>query len=385
MSIPPPLPPEQGAPTPVAATPPVPAPPPAPAPAADPTLLATRCPGCGSQLGFAAGTSSMRCLMCGYFAEIAHDPDATVDEHDYETWARTNAGRAVASLGGHVMRCEGCGATTESTAISSSCQFCGGHLVGITPTEGVIPPEAVVPFALDQAKAREAFTKWVTSRFFGPSALKDVDAEESLRGTYLPYWTFDARTSSEYEGQRGDDYTVKVDDDRTETRTEWSYRSGTVRRSFDDIVVPGSAQLTPKEARGAGSADLVKALPYRAEYVAGFSTVRYDVDPPRGLEQAKSVMAGVIRDDVERAIGGDRQRISEIRTAYAAVMFKLVLMPFWIATYMYAGKQWQVVINASTGKVTGKHPVSAIKVALTVLAGIVLLVVVAILYTKSRT
>lgn len=371
MSIPPPFPPQPED--------------TASASAEDAALLATRCPGCGSQLGFAARTSSMRCLMCGYFAEIAHDPDASVDEHDYETWAANNAGRAVASLGGHVLRCEGCGATTESTAISTACQFCGGHLVGITPTEGVIPPEAVVPFALDQTAARAAFTKWVTSRFFGPRALKDVDAEESLRGTYLPYWTFDARTTSEYEGQRGDDYTVKVDDDRTETRTRWSHRSGTVRRSFDDIVVPGSAQLTPKEARGAGSADLAKAQPYRAEYVAGFSTVRYDVDPPRGLETAKQVMAGVIRDDVERAIGGDRQRISQIRTAYAAVMFKLVLMPFWIATYMYAGKQWQVVINASTGKVTGKHPVSAVKVALTVVGGLVLLVLALYLYSRTRT
>lgn len=371
MTVPPPLPPEQG---------------PGPVPAApeDQSLLATQCPGCGSQLGFAAGTSSMRCLMCGYFAEIAHDPDASVDEHDYESWVANNAGRAVADLGGHVLRCEGCGATTESTALSTACQFCGGHLVGITPTEGVIPPEAVVPFALDQSAARTAFTRWVGSRFFGPRALKEVDAEESLRGTYLPYWTFDARTSSDYVGQRGDDYTVRVDD-RTETRTRWSHRSGTVRRTFDDVVVPGSAQLTPREARGAGSADLRTAQPYRPEYVAGFSTVRYDVDPPRGLESAKAIMASTIRSDVERAIGGDHQRITSIRTSYAAVMFKLVLMPFWIATYMYAGKQWQVVINGSTGKVTGKFPLSPLKIALTVLAGLVVLVLAIYLYSRSQT
>lgn len=357
------------------------APPPQPMPE---ELLATRCPGCGSQLGFAAGTSSMRCLRCGYIADITHDPHAAVNEHDYSAWAASNAGRAVASLGGHVMKCDGCGATTESTAISTSCQFCGGHLVGITPTEGVIAPEAVVPFALDQAAAREAFTRWVTSRFFGPRSLKDVDAEESLRGTYLPYWTFDARTTSDYEGERGDDYTVKIDDDRTETRTRWSHRSGRVERSFDDIVVEGSDQLTTREARGAGRADLTQAEPYRSEYVAGFSTVRYDVDPPEALETAKRVMARTIRTDVHRDIGGDRQRVSEIRTAYAEVMFKLVLMPFWIATYMYAGKQWQVVINASTGKVTGKHPVSVIKVVLTVIVTLVLIAVAFLLFVKLQ-
>ncbi|MGP7960910.1 hypothetical protein ACTVCO_08895 [Sanguibacter sp. A247] len=357
------------------------APPPQPVPE---ELLSTRCPGCGSQLGFAAGTSSLRCVTCGYVAEIGRTPDAAVDEHDYAEWAATNAGRTVASLGGHVMKCDGCGSTTESTALSTSCQFCGGHLVGITPTEGVVAPEAVVPFALDNAAARAAFTRWVTSRFFGPNSLKDVDAEESLRGTYLPYWTFDAHTTSDYEGQRGDDYTVRIDDDHTETRTRWSHRSGRVERFFDDIVVDGSEQLTTRESRGAGRADLDKAEPYRPEYVAGFSTVRYDVDPPQALETAKRVMARTIRSDVERDIGGDRQRVAEIRTAYAAVMFKLVLMPFWIATYMYAGKQWQVVINASTGKVTGKHPVSVIKVVLTIVASLVALALAFFLYMKTR-
>ncbi|WP_216093409.1 hypothetical protein [Cellulosimicrobium cellulans] len=325
-------------------------------------------------------------MACRARVEIVHAPGDAVDEHSYDAWLAT-AAAPVALAGAQALACDGCGATTRGTDLSAACQFCGGHLVVATPVEGVVEPEAVVPFAVAGDAAREAFRGWVRSRWFAPGALKKVGDTESLRGTYVPHWTFDAETTSQWSGQRGDAYYVTVGDGenrRTERRVRWTPVSGTTHRAFDDVLVPASTQLADRDLEKLGPWRLEQAAPYRPEYLAGFETARYDVDPPHGLERAKDEMAPVIRDDVRGAIGGDEQRVLRISTAYAAVLFKLVLLPLWIATYVYAGKQWQVMVNANTGEVVGRRPYSAWKIALAVLAGLAVVAAVVVWYLSTQ-
>ena len=63
-------------------------------------------------------------------------------------------------------------------------------------------------------EVRKAFKGWVTSRWFAPSSLKKVGSTEQLTGTYLPHWTYDSATATNYTGERGEHYWV------TETYTE---------------------------------------------------------------------------------------------------------------------------------------------------------------------
>ena len=79
-----------------------------------------------------------------------------------------------------------------------------------------------------------------------------------------------------------------------------------------------------------------------------------------------------MRDD----IGGDEQHVSSVQTGYRAVTYKLVLLPVWLAAYVYAGRTFEVAINARTGEVLGERPWSVAKIVAAVLA--VLLVVLAV-------
>ena len=175
------------------------------------------------------------------------------------------------------------------------------------------------------------------------------------------------------------------DEERQERRVSWTPVSGHVARDFDDVLVPASSQVAERDLSKLGPWPLSHAVPFRAEYLAGFTTARYDVEPPAGLDRAKQKMAPVIKDDVERDIGGDEQRVGSIRTAYADVMFKLVLLPLWIATYVYAGKQWQVMVNANTGQVIGRRPYSFGKIVLAVLAGLLVVAALVFWYLRSQT
>ncbi|MDN4163399.1 hypothetical protein [Nocardioides abyssi] len=354
------------------------------------------CPSCGSQLSYTPGTTVLTCGACGASREIETGEDTTVDEHSFDEWLAANAHVRVASLGGQVLRCEGCGAQMETTDLAETCQFCTGHLVVLSTPEGLIAPEAVVPFTIAQAGAQAEFKKWVSSRWFAPSSLKKVGGAHSLKGTYVPHWTFDARTASHYTGKRGDHYYVTrtrtVSDGNGGTRTEtyqerhtrWSNASGRVARDFDDVLVPATARLATDRLDEMGPWRLETATAYQPEFLSGYSALRYDVDPQDGSQTARARMAEVIEGDVRSDIGGDEQRISSVDTSYAQVMFKLVLLPLWLASYAHGGKQWQVMVNANTGKVTGERPWSSVKIALAVIAAVILVAVVALLIAQGR-
>ena len=81
-------------------------------------------------------------------------------------------------------------------------------------------------------------------------------------------------------------------------------------------------------------------------------------------------MAKVIERDCRKDIGGDEQRVEQVATNHSDITFKLVLLPVWIACYIYAGKTWRVYINDRTGEVMGERPYSKLKIALAVLTGL---------------
>ena len=83
---------------------------------------------------------------------------------------------------------------------------------------------------------------------------------------------------------------------------------------------------------------------------------------------------------MRRDIGGDEQRIDDVETQYANVMFRHLLLPVWIGAYRFQNKVYQVAVNARTGEVQGERPYSTAKIALLVaaiLAIIAILVVIA--------
>lgn len=387
---PPPLPGTPPPPLPVTATPEAP-----PAPTPGPAPLSSVCPNCGAQTAYAPGTTSLRCGSCGTELAIA-GPDVAIEEHSYDEWQAKHGAVEVASLGGQVVQCQGCGATTETKDLAGACQFCGGALVALDHPPGLVPPEAVVPFHVDPRGAKDAFGEWVSSRWFAPNALKKVGSTEALQGTYVPHWTFDAQTRTDYTGQRGEHYYVTVShqvsdgkggtrtETRQEQRTRWYPASGRVARFFDDVLVVASHRLDAKKLEKMGPWQLAEARPFQQEYLTGYSALRYDVDPKEGAKEARGEMKQVIEGDCRDDIGGDEQRVSSMDVTYSEAMFKLVLMPLWIATYLYSGKTWQVMVNANTGEVVGDRPYSVWKIVLAVVAALVVIGVVVAVVMASR-
>jgi len=349
-------------------------------------MQAAACDGCGAGLEYAPGTTTLRCPYCGRQQEIA-PPSRPVYEHSFATLAhkpRVPVERVAAQR----FVCGKCGAKTLGAVLAQRCQFCAAPLVVDTTTDPQVPPEAVLPFAFDRDGARAAFRKWVKSRWFAPNNLKRMMDTESMRSTYLPYWTFDSQTESFYKGARGTYYyttqTYTDSQGRTQTRqvrhTLWTPASGTVARAFDDVLIPATTIVAPDRLAKLDPWPLKQAVPYDPNYLLGYQALRYDVEPESGFEQAKAIMARQIEKDCLRDIGGNEQRLSSVKTKYSRVTFKLVLLPVWIGAYVYGGEPYQILINGITGEVQGARPYSAAKIIAAVVAVIVVIAVLAYLH-----
>ncbi|AHI00347.1 hypothetical protein GCM10010174_78830 [Kutzneria viridogrisea] len=342
------------------------------------------CGGCGARVQFAPGTNVLKCPYCGFQQQI------TAGDRQIREYALAELGtlprKPVGSIGAYVLACPRCAARTETNESASPCQFCGTPLVVDPNATGQIVPEAVLPFRLDHNGVRGALGSWISSRWFAPNALKKVSTAESTKGTYLPHWTFDSQTTSYYTGARGEHYYVTESytdsDGNRQTRqvrhTRWYHVSGQVSRFFDDVLVPASVVVPPQKLDQLAPWPLPEAQPYQPQYLAGYHSLRYDIEPETSLEEAKARMAQVIQQDCSNDIGGDEQRVESVNTNHADMTFKLMLLPVWIACYVYAGKNWQVLINGVTGEVIGDRPYSKGKIALAVV--LALLVVAVLVY-----
>lgn len=347
------------------------------------------CKECGALLKYAPGTTHLKCEYCGASNDIVEAAKPTVvEEIDFEKFLNENDA-TVEKTEIVTVKCGNCGASTtlKPNVISDACPFCASPLVVSGGTaHSIIKPKYLLPFKVDQKPAFEQFKKWVNGLWFAPNDLKQyVDNAEKLNGMYIPYWTYDANTISDYSGERGDNYVTtetytaiengkSVTRTRSVTRIRWSYRTGTVYNNFDDVLVLASNSLPEEYTQALEPWDLESLTGFSEKFLSGFRTESYQVDVKTGFEKSKVIMSDEIRSTICQDIGGDHQRINTVQTTYNDITFKHILLPIWISAYRYNEKVYRFMINGRTGEVQGERPYSTVKIVLTVLASIVVLV-----------
>ena len=147
--------------------------------------------------------------------------------------------------------------------------------------------------------------------------------------------------------------------------------------------MPASTRLAPERVDALAPWPLERAVPYRPDYLAGHQTLRYDVEPDQGLAARSSGWRRSSRTTAATTSAVTSSAVSSMDVRYADVMFKLVLLPIWVAAYLHAGRTYQVFVNAHTGEVVGERPYSVPKIVAAVVAG--LIVVAVLLYFYART
>ncbi len=337
------------------------------------TANTIKCKNCGANLSFKPGTDSLTCQYCQTQNEIVVEK-IEITENDYNSFLEQNVSSSEKQTISTV-KCDSCGSSTTlpPNVTSSSCPYCDTPLViKNAATCSIIKPKYLLPFKVERNKAKEGFIKWVGGLWFAPNKLKDYAQHslEKLKGVYMPYWTYDSNTHSNYTGLRGVYYyvteTYRDSQGKTQTRqvrhTNWFPASGSVNNSFDDILVCASHSLPKKLVQDLEPWDLLELVAYNDQYLAGFVTESYQTELQPGFEEAKERMQPIIRSSVNSDIGGDTQQITSLNTQYNDISFKHILLPLWISAYKYNNKVYRFTINARTGEVQGERPYSAWKI-----------------------
>lgn len=365
------------------------------------------CRSCGAKLSFAPGTETLKCPYCGAGNDIPTSADR-VEELSLEDWLKQLESSQETHQQEQV-KCQNCGGeqTLPANLFATSCTFCGSPITSKSYAQRLIKPKSLVPFKITRLQAQDKWRAWIRGLWLAPGALKKfAQGDGGIKGIYIPYWTFDAKTYTNYAGQRGDDHTesYQTTNDKGErvtesrTRTDWTNVSGNVSFFHDDVLVAGSNSFA--DATGAGAArnaDVAQAqqalrsiggtalgaavgtlsnrlaggfrtwntkelVPYQEEYIAGFQAEAYRIGLKEAFVEGKQQIDNRVEQLVRADIGGDHQRITSINTQYSHLTFKHILLPMWVSAYLFSGKTYRFLVNGQSGEVVGESPKSGWKI-----------------------
>ncbi len=345
------------------------------------------CPSCGGESQWNPAKKALVCPFCGTVSPAQVELSATgteiIVEHDLVAALRgipdDQRGWQAKKIS---VKCQSCQAISvfDPEHVSQRCDFCGSTaLVPYEEIKEAFRPESLLPMKLSESQVRDSIRTWYGNRWFAPNKLKRAALTDTVKGLYIPYWTFDAQVHAEWTAESGYYYyeteTYTDANGRTQTRQvqriRWEFSSGQLDHFFDDELVPASKGVQEAMLRKIEpfptTTDLV---PYNAGFLSGWVVERYQIDLVAAAQEARQEMD----EEMERLCGaqvpGDTHRNLQVQSDYTGQTFKHILTPIWLLTYNYGAQHYQVVINGYTGVIAGKYPKSWVKITLAVLAAL---------------
>ena len=336
------------------------------------------CPACGAEATWDPARQEIVCGYCGARSPANEDlPEAgpsAIAEHDLLTALRSLPADRRGWEGTRTeVRCQHCNAISvfEAERIGQRCDFCGSSsLVPYEEVQEVFRPESLLPLKIGESEVREAMRRWYASRWFAPNALARRALTDTVHALYLPYWTFDAQVSADWQAESG--YYYYVTEHYTDAqgksqvrqvqKVRWEPSWGSLSHFFDDELVAASRGVKAKLLSGVEPFPTAELVAYNAGYLAGWTVERYQIDLEAAASHARERMTRTLHSLCADQVPGDTHRNLQVQADWSGQTFKHVLVPVWILTYDYHRKSYQVVVNGYTGRIAGERPYSFWKI-----------------------
>ena len=346
------------------------------------------CAACGAQAEWNPAKQLLVCPFCGTSApfEVDETTGAFV-EHDLAKALRElpDASRGWQAEKRSV-QCQSCKAVSvfDPERVGQNCNFCGSPaLVDYQEIKAPIRPQCILPFKITEPQVREQIRNWYARKWLAPNKLKQRALVDRVRGIYIPYWTFDADAVCPWQAEAGHYYytsqTYRDNKGRTQTRqvrhTRWEPASGVVRHFFDDEPVPATRGVSHTLLQQVEPFPAEPMVPYDTAYLSGFVVEHYQINLVEAAQNSQVQMTRKLHDMCAAQVPGDTHRNLTIQPSFSAQTFKHLLVPIWLLTYTYGAKIYPVVVNAHTGEMAGKYPLSPWKVAFVVVLVIIAVIV----------
>jgi len=339
------------------------------------------CPACGAEAHWNPTKQALICPYCG-----TESPVELKTRSDGTVIAERDLAAALKSIPASArgwrtattsVRCQSCRAISvfDPDKIGKRCEFCGSSaLVPYEQVDDPFSPESLLPFKIDETRSRELIRDWYGRQWLAPNAFKNKALVDTVRGLYLPYWTFDAKADARYTAEAGTYYYTGSGKNRRR-HVRWRPTSGAISHVFDDDLVCASVGVNGAMLRKIEPFPTDSLIPFDPGYLAGWTVERYQIDLVAAAEKSREQMLATLRQMCASDIKADTYRNLNVNATFSHETFKHILVPVWLLTYVYRVTTYQVLVNGVTGSITGSRPWSWIKIALLVLLGLVILAI----------
>ena len=340
-----------------------------------------QCPSCSGPLHWDATLQKLKCDFCG----------STFSNAEIEEYYRA-AAQGTATIDVEVMQwteeeakhlraysCPSCGAQLlcdENTA-ATSCPYCGNPTVVPAQFTGALKPDYVIPFKLTKDQAVDKLRDFYRGKPLLPKAFTAHNHIEEIKGVYVPFWLYDATVdvNAAYRAERV--HTVQQGDELvTITEHYRLIRGGTV--SFSGVPADASSKMPDDFMDSIEPFDYKEIVPFSMSYLPGYMADRYDVEPEVDAQRAENRMRNSTTSEIHKTIigySGVFPESQQLNIRRGTVHY--ALLPVWMLSTRWSGKNYLFAMNGQTGKMVGDMPTDYGKMILTfvliTVAGIVLL------------
>lgn len=261
--------------------------------------------------------------------------------------------------------CNNCGAEilTDPDTTATNCSFCGAPVVLGDRLRGELAPAKVIPFSISKEEAIAAFKKWCRNGLLTPRGFMAADRIKEITGIYVPFWMYDLDSNAQVEavGTKIRTYT-RGDYIYTETRFYNVYRDIDLR--YVNVPVDASEKLNDELMDKLEPYHYGNLKEFKTPYLAGYIAEKYNFTDEELYSRVKEKVQPFIDSYIQSTIQGYatvNYKNKQIHTSKKNAMY--VLLPVWMFAYDYDDQEHIFAMNGQTGKVVGKPPLSAGKIA----------------------
>ncbi len=272
------------------------------------------------------------------------------------------------------LQCQQCGAGLRLLRYDKTvvCPYCdSSNVVSRPPQAGIPSPAFVVPFARPEGEVHALVARWGQQLpWYVPEGFKRLRVEE-LKPVYVPAYLFAGEVDARWSASVGYRY-VDTRGNKVRRGEEWREVLGTLRMRLANILVSASHRLTNKDLARVEPYDFGRIARYSDAAIAGWPAEEAARSPRDTDEELDGEIEEQLQGRVANLVPGEMKKAPSVSWKLHDEKLDLLLVPVWsmLVRYSPTGAPVRVLVNGQTGKVWGEAPVSKVKVALAVLAGL---------------
>lgn len=334
----------------------------------------SKCQNCGGELYY---NPQKKCISCRYCETTFFLPKKTSNAYIVRQFDG-NFHPNQLNQGLTAYQCKTCKNVyyMSSEEKSKKCPNCGNNDAEIINDEGYCA-DGIIPFEISKEEASQKMYNFLKTKSKVPTVLVKMAKQQKLMGVFVPVVNYSFNMSSSYSAtitelkrdNSGSYYGVKL----PIFNNKLSHIKS-LDKCLSDVETDDLLPLFDEK-------DYAKIIPYMPEYTFGYRVDSVNKDVNDTYFETISRAQKVEEEKIKKELFNKHKEVSAInvQSSPSDIFFNFVYVPVYINTYQYKNKTYKTYISGTTGKVAGKTPVSFLKVLKTILKGIGVVAIIALL------